>query len=71
LLVESDKLNAELREALMRDFNTANAWHLQLDKDGGVVWVSDRKTLTTQPAADFMQKIEDWFFALLPLEDEL
>jgi putative cardiolipin synthase len=71
LLVESDKLNAELREALMRDFNTANAWHLQLDKDGGVVWVSDRETLTTQPAADFMQKIEDWFFALLPLEDEL
>jgi len=44
---------------------------LQLDEGGGVVWVSDRKTLTTQPTADFMQLIEDWFFALLPLEDEL
>ncbi len=71
LLVESEELNAALREALMRDFSPANAWHLQLDEDGGVVWVSDRKTLTTQPAANFMQRIEDWFFAFLPLEDEL
>ena len=71
LLVESEELNTQLREALMRDFSPANAWHLQLDDGGGVVWVSDRKTLTTQPTAGFMQLIEDWFFALLPLEDEL
>jgi putative cardiolipin synthase len=71
LLVEGKELNERLREVLMRDFSLANAWHLQLDEDGRVIWVSDHTTLTAQPAATFMQRIEDWFFALLPLEDEL
>lgn len=71
LLIDSAQFNAQLREALMRDFTTANAWRLELGADGGVVWVSDRETLATQPAAGFMQRIEDWFFALLPFEDEL
>jgi putative cardiolipin synthase len=71
LLIDSEELNAQLRQALMRDFDTANAWRLEIGADGGVVWVSDRETLAAQPAAGFMQRIEDWFFALLPFEGEL
>jgi hypothetical protein len=35
------------------------------------VWVSHDVTLTEQPAESVLQRIEDWFFSRLPLEDEL
>jgi len=71
LLVESEALNADLRSALLTDFHAANAWRLDLDDDGGVVWVSGDLRLDVQPAASFMQRIEDWFFSHLPIEAEL
>lgn len=71
LLIESEALNAEVRKAVTPDFSQTNAWQLQLDEDGKVVWVSHDVTLTEQPAASMLQRIEDWFFSHLPLEDEL
>jgi putative cardiolipin synthase len=71
LLIESEPLNAAVRNALAPDFDTANAWRLQFDDDGRVVWVSGDQKLTAQPAISFMQRIEDWFFSHLPIEDEL
>jgi putative cardiolipin synthase len=71
LLIESESLNAAVRNALAPDFDTANAWRLQFDDDGRVVWVSGDQKLTAQPAISFMQRIEDWFFRHLPIEDEL
>jgi putative cardiolipin synthase len=70
-LIESEALNAEVRKAVTPDFNKTNAWQLELDENGSVIWVSDDVTLTEQPAASILQRIEDWFFAHLPLEDEL
>jgi putative cardiolipin synthase len=70
-LIESEALNAEVRKAVAPDFSTANSWQLQFDELGQVVWVSHDVTLTSQPAASIFQRIEDWFFAHLPLEDEL
>jgi putative cardiolipin synthase len=70
-LIESEALNAEVRKAVAPDFSTANSWQLQFDEQGQVVWVSHDVTLTSQPAASILQRIEDWFFAHLPLEDEL
>jgi putative cardiolipin synthase len=71
LLVYSEALNAELRLMLERDFSQANAWHLRFDEDGSVIWVSGNVALTSQPAGSFMQRIEDWFFMHLPIEDEM
>ena len=71
LLIESPTLNAELRAAIDPDFDRANAWQLQLDGQGDIDWVSDTQVLEEQPAASTMQRIEDWFFAHLPIEDEL
>ena len=71
LLIESPTLNAELRAAIDPDFERANAWHLQMDERGDVDWISDTQVLEEQPAASTMQRIEDWFFAHLPIEDEL
>jgi putative cardiolipin synthase len=71
LLIESAALNAEVREAVTPDFSKTNAWQLELDEGGDVVWVSHDVTLTEQPAGSTLQRIEDWFFSLLPIEDEL
>ena len=70
-LIESVALNAEVRNAVAPDFSTSNSWQLQFDEQGQVVWVSHDVTLTSQPAGSILQRIEDWFFAHLPLEDEL
>ena len=71
LLIESEALNAEVRRAVTPDFSQTNAWQLELDEDGRVIWVAHDVTLTEQPAASMLQRIEDWFFSHLPLEDEL
>ena len=70
-LIESEALNAEVRKAVTPDFSNTNSWQLQLDEQGKVVWVSHDVTLTEQPAGSLLQRIEDWFFSHLPLEDEL
>jgi len=71
LLVESEALNAIVRDAVSPDFDRPNAWELQLDENGDVLWVSDDVVLATQPAMSIMQRIEDWFFSHLPIEGEL
>ena len=71
LLIESEALNSMVREAMLPDFSTSNAWHLQIDADGNVLWVSDDETLTAQPATSTWQRIEDWFFRHMPIEGEL
>ena len=70
-LIESQALNAEVRKAVTPDFSQTNAWQLEFDEQGEVVWVSHDVTLTEQPAASMLQRIEDWFFSHLPIEDEL
>lgn len=71
LLVTGTTLNASLRDVLKPDFAAGNAWNLQLGSDGRTRWVSGNTVLQAQPAATFMQRIEDWLFATLPIEDEL
>lgn len=71
LLVRSKPFNSSVRDALEGDFSTANAWRLELQADGSVHWVADDQRLTTQPAASFMQRVEDWFFSHLPIEGEM
>ena len=71
LMVESTVLNAQVREAVAGDFDARNAWRLELSDDGQVYWVSNELRLDRQPAASFMQRIEDWFFAHLPIENEM
>lgn len=71
LLVYSEALNAEVRAAVAGDFGLQNAWRLELGEDEHVYWVSDETRLDSQPAASFMQRIEDWFFAHMPIENEM
>jgi putative cardiolipin synthase len=71
LLVTSEAFNRSVRQAVDGDFSAANAWRLELVDDGRVLWISDDRTLDAQPATSFMQRIEDWFFSLMPIEERL
>lgn len=71
LLVRSETLNAALRAAIAPNFLLENAWQLRFSEDGNVQWVSDELVLDEQPAASFMQRIEDWFLTHLPIENEM
>jgi putative cardiolipin synthase len=71
LLVSSERFNQSLRQALEGDFSSANAWRLELQEDASVHWIADDQRLTSQPAASFMQRVEDWFLSHLPIEGEM
>jgi putative cardiolipin synthase len=71
LMIESESLNHELRQVLDPDFSERNAWRLKLDDEQKVTWVSGDEVLHHQPTHSFMRRIEDWFFTLLPIEDEM
>jgi len=70
LLINSPAFARQVREAFSLDFLQRNAWSLRFAEGGHVQWVSDDQVLDSQPAQSYMQRIEDWFFALLPIEGE-
>lgn len=70
-LIISEEFNQTVREAVDVDFGAENAWRLELQDNGAVHWVAGETRLTSQPAMSYMQRIEDWMFSLMPLEDEL
>ena len=43
-----------------------NSWHVQLDENGKLIWVSGDEILTRQPAQSFWQRVQDVFFKLFP-----
>jgi putative cardiolipin synthase len=71
LLIQSPELGQRVLDEIEADFLPVNAWRLNLLDSGEVQWESDDETLTHLPAASFMQSIEDWFFARLPIEGEM
>lgn len=71
LLVESEALNTKIREMVLPDFSHANAWELDKDENGELIWVSEDDILYSQPNTGLLQRIEDWFISHLPIEGEM
>ena len=71
MIVESRPLALRLTELTEPDFDTSNAWRLAIGQDGKTLWVGDDVTLDADPARNGFQRLEEWFFAHLPIEDEL
>jgi len=70
LIIDSVELNRALREMLSVDFEPRNAWAVQQNENGKLVWISDDEVLTHQPASS-IQRLEDWFLGLLPIDAEM
>lgn len=71
LLIDSPGLNQKLRKVIEPDFDPANAWRVSLDKDNKLTWRSDTEVVNHQPTHSYMRRLEDWFLAHLPIEDEM
>jgi putative cardiolipin synthase len=71
LLIHSKELAQKVHDAIFIDFLPRNSWHLRIDESAQVQWVSDEQELNHIPSQSFMQSIEDWFFAHLPIESEM
>jgi len=71
LIIESKALNRALRESLAIDFEPRNAWAVQSSEDGKLVWVGDDEVLKHQPASSSIQRLEDWFVGLLPIDGQM
>jgi putative cardiolipin synthase len=71
LLIDSEELAQQVHDAIFIDFLPQNAWHLRIAESGQVQWVSDEQELDHLPSQSYMQSIEDWFFAHLPIEGEM
>ena len=70
LVIESVALNRALREMLSVDFEPRNAWAVQQSDDGKLIWIDDDQTLTHKPASS-IQRLEDWFLGMLPIDSEM
>ncbi|MEH6569155.1 MAG: phospholipase D family protein [Halioglobus sp.] len=71
LMIRSAALNGRVRELIAHDFQLSNAWLLQQRDGGSIVWVGDSITHKEQPSDSTWQRLEDWFFGLLPIENEM
>ena len=71
LVVESKELNRALRDLLAVDFETRNAWAVQRSANGELVWIGNNQVLHHQPAHSSIQRLEDWFIGLLPIDGQM
>ena len=69
--VESRGLARQILAFTQPDFERVNAWQLSLGQDGAISWLGDGIRVNTEPAEHTFQRIEEWFFAHLPIEDEM
>ncbi|MGA7277831.1 MAG: phospholipase D family protein [Desulfocapsaceae bacterium] len=71
LLIKSSEFNELVRRAAAIDLLPRNAWYLQIGDNSQPRWVGDDVILNSQPAESELQRIEDWFLSILPLEGEM
>lgn len=71
LLVESPELGRQLGAQMDADMSPENAWQVKRDQDGRIYWEDADGIVHRQPARGFSQRISDFFFGLLPIEDQL
>lgn len=71
LYIESPALCGELDEMFDTFKSPENAWHVTMKEDYTLWWESDSGITGFQPARGFGQRIADFIFRLIPIENQL
>ena len=71
LLVEDLALAERIARAIERDQSPENAWKVSLDDQGRLQWGSGTGVRHLQPARHLGQRIADFVYRLLPIQDQL
>jgi cardiolipin synthase C len=66
VVISSPGLANELAKVVERGMAPANSWRVELDKDGTIVWVNDKEKVSSQPARNSWQRVEDVIFMMFP-----
>ncbi len=62
VIVESPGLAGILARLIERDMLPTNSWKVEFDGSAGLRWVNEQETLTSQPARDWWQRVQDVIF---------
>ena len=71
VLIDSPDFNARIRHLLEVDMQARNAWRVELDPQGDMVWIGSEGSQLHTPPASFFLRAESWFFGLLPIEGQM
>jgi putative cardiolipin synthase len=71
VFVDSPQVNARVRQLLEVDMQAQNAWRVELDAAGDIVWLGKDGSQRHAPPASFYLRAESWFFGLLPIEQQM
>ncbi len=66
MIVSSPELAEEVAAIAERDMSPANSWRVLMDENGELSWESDAGVVTRQPALSSWQRVQAWFFKILP-----
>jgi len=66
MIVTSSALAEEVAAIAERDMSPVNSWSVRLDEDGDLLWESAEETVTRQPAQSGWQRVQAWFFKIVP-----
>ncbi len=66
MIVNSPEIAEQVAAIAERDMAPANSWRVRLDEEGKLVWESDSGIETRQPAQNAWQRMQEWFFRILP-----
>lgn len=68
VIIESKALAEALAILIERDMLPANSWRVDLGEDGKLQWINDTETVTSQPARNWWQRVQDVIFRAVPKE---
>ena len=66
MIVTSPELAEEVAAIAERDMSPANSWRVLMDENGKLSWESDAGVVSRQPALSSWQRVQAWFFKILP-----
>jgi len=66
MVVKSPGLAEEVAAIAERDMDPANSWRVHLDENGELYWESAEGIVKKQPAQNSWQRIQMWFFGIVP-----
>lgn len=68
VIIKSAGLGEALAKLFERNMSAANSWRVTLDDDGNLQWAHDNELVGVQPARNFWQRIQEFFFRAMPKE---
>jgi len=66
MIVASPQFAEQVAAIAERDMAPANSWRVRMGENGNLSWDSDEESMTRQPALGGWQRVQAWFFKLLP-----